>query len=42
MTEVELKMAKAAMDEHFCKNRLKPGDPGYEYDKQVSALSIQA
>ena len=34
-TDVELKMAKQKMDENFSKNRLKPGDPGFEYDKQV-------
>ncbi|GFR46471.1 hypothetical protein Agub_g8048 [Astrephomene gubernaculifera] len=34
VTEVELKMAKAAMEQDFRKNQLRPGDPGYEYDKQ--------
>ncbi len=35
VTEVELQLAKAKMEEGFSKNRLRPGDPGYEYDKQV-------
>ncbi|KXZ49924.1 hypothetical protein GPECTOR_19g375 [Gonium pectorale] len=34
VTEVELRMAKAAMENDFRKNQLKPGDPGYVYDKQ--------
>lgn len=38
VTEVELKLAKMRMEEDFMKNQLKPGDPGFEYDKQVSAL----
>lgn len=35
VTDIELKMAKQKMDEEFSKNRLKPGDPGFEYDKQI-------
>ncbi|GLI58883.1 hypothetical protein VaNZ11_000652 [Volvox africanus] len=34
VTEVELKLAKQAMEEDFKKNQLRPGDPGYVYDKQ--------
>ncbi|GLC39323.1 hypothetical protein PLESTM_000883700 [Pleodorina starrii] len=34
VTEVELKMAKQAMEADFMKNQLRPGDPGYVYDKQ--------
>lgn len=36
-TEIELKLAKTKMEEKFTKNRVLPGDPGYEYDKQVGA-----
>ena len=36
-TEIELKLAKTKMEEKFAKNRIMPGDPGYEYDKQVRA-----
>ncbi|KAG2494559.1 hypothetical protein HYH03_007326 [Edaphochlamys debaryana] len=35
VTDLELKMAKQAMEQDFMKNQLKPGDPGYVYDKQV-------
>lgn len=35
VTEVELALAKKRMEQDFNKNRLKPGDPGFEYDKQV-------
>ncbi|KAG2452597.1 hypothetical protein HYH02_002834 [Chlamydomonas schloesseri] len=35
VSELELKMAKQAMEEDFRKNQLRPGDPGYVYDKQV-------
>ncbi|EFJ50604.1 hypothetical protein VOLCADRAFT_103821 [Volvox carteri f. nagariensis] len=34
VTEVELRLAKQAMESDFKKNQLKPGDPGYVYDKQ--------
>ncbi|GIL47416.1 hypothetical protein Vafri_4238 [Volvox africanus] len=34
VTEVELKLAKQAMEADFQKNQLRPGDPGYVYDKQ--------
>ena len=35
VTDMELKMAKQKMDEEFNKKRLLPGDPGFEYDKQI-------
>ncbi|KAG2446037.1 hypothetical protein HXX76_000639 [Chlamydomonas incerta] len=35
VSEVELKIAKQVMEEDFKKNQLRPGDPGYVYDKQV-------
>ena len=35
VTEVELHLAKAMMEEQFVQHQLKPGDPGFEYDKQV-------
>eukprot|EP00955_Chlamydomonas_euryale_P114435 366278-Chlamydomonas_euryale.AAC.27 len=35
VTEVELRLAKAAMDAGFLANQLKPGDPGYVWDKEV-------
>jgi hypothetical protein len=31
----ELALAKAKMSVKFEQNRLKPGDPGYVWDKQV-------
>ncbi|GIL70347.1 hypothetical protein Vretimale_3467 [Volvox reticuliferus] len=34
VTEVELKLAKQVMEADFQKNQLRPGDPGYVYDKQ--------
>jgi centrosomal protein CEP19 len=37
VTDVELKMAKVVMDHAFVANQLKPGDPGFEYDKQVGS-----
>ena len=33
--EVELKRAKELMNQHFERNRLKPGDQGFVYDLQV-------
>jgi hypothetical protein len=33
-------MAKLKMEEKFGKNRILPGDPGYEYDKQVGYEDI--
>ncbi|GAX80124.1 hypothetical protein CEUSTIGMA_g7562.t1 [Chlamydomonas eustigma] len=35
VTDMELKLAKQKMDEKFSKNRVLPGDPEFEYDKQV-------
>jgi len=35
LDDVELKKRKAAMDIDFEKHRLKPGDDGFEYDKEV-------
>ena len=37
-TEIELRLAKTKMEEKFSKNRILPGAPGYEYDKQVRVL----
>ena len=34
-SEYELKKHKKKMDENFVQNQLKPGDPGYQYDKRV-------
>jgi hypothetical protein len=33
--EVELHRKKAVMEHEFKRTRLKPGDPGFEYDKRV-------
>lgn len=38
VSEEELAAAKAEMDVDFERNRLKPGDPGFEYDKQVCRI----
>lgn len=35
LDDQELNMRKAAMDIDFEKHRLKPGDKGFEYDKEV-------
>ncbi len=35
MSDAELGKYKALMEEDFRKHQLKPGDDGYEYDKQV-------
>ena len=35
MSDAELAKYKALMEEDFRKHQLKPGDEGYEYDKQV-------
>jgi hypothetical protein len=35
MSDAELAKYKSLMEEDFRKNQLKPGDVGYEYDKQV-------
>ena len=35
MSDAELAKYKALMEEEFRKHQLKPGDEGYEYDKQV-------
>jgi hypothetical protein len=35
LSDGELKTAKKQMDTLFDANRLKPGDPGYVYDKRV-------
>lgn len=39
---MELRIAKQQMDREFSKHQLKPGDPGYVYDKQASGVQIQA
>jgi len=36
VSEMELRLAKQQMEREFAKHQLKPGEPGYEYDKQVS------
>ncbi|XP_037796433.1 centrosomal protein of 19 kDa-like [Penaeus monodon] len=35
LNDEQLNRKKKIMDNTFQKNQLKPGDPGYEYDKQV-------
>ena len=35
LDDYELDKRKAAMDENFEKNRLRPGDEDYVYDKEV-------
>ena len=35
VSQDDLKAAKAAMDTDFLKNRVKPGDENYEFDKRV-------
>lgn len=35
MSDFELNRHKGAMEVDFKKNALKPGDPGFEYDKRV-------
>ena len=35
VSQADLKAAKAAMDTDFIKNRVKPGDENYEFDKRV-------
>jgi hypothetical protein len=35
MSDAELAKYKSLMEEDFRKNQLKPGDAGFEYDKQV-------
>ena len=41
-TEVVLKMAKQRMDDNFHRNQIKPGDAGYQYDKQVRIMGEHA
>ena len=36
LTDVELAQRKRAMDRDFDRNNLKPGDPGFVYDKVVN------
>lgn len=38
VSEVELRLAKQQMERDFLAKQLKPGDPAYEYDKQVCFL----
>jgi hypothetical protein len=38
---MELHLAKMRMDQDFQKNRVLPGDPRYEYDKQVREVRVQ-
>lgn len=35
LSDAELAAHKRAMDVQFNKNELKPGDPGFQYDKVV-------
>ena len=35
VSEVELRRAKEDMNKGFEQNALRPGDPGYEYNKEV-------
>ncbi|KAF5829394.1 CEP19-like protein-domain-containing protein [Dunaliella salina] len=35
VSEMELRLAKQQMEREFTKHQLKPGEPGYEYDKQI-------
>ena len=35
LSDTELAAHKKAMDRDFSKNQLKPGDPGFVYDKVV-------
>jgi hypothetical protein len=42
MSDAELAKYKALMEEDFRKHQLKPGDDGYEYDKQVCASDAAA
>ncbi len=35
VTEVELQLAKARMEQDFQRNQIRPGHKDYEYDKQV-------
>lgn len=34
-SEYELRKHKKKMEENFLKNQLKPGEPGFQYDKRV-------
>jgi centrosomal protein CEP19 len=40
VTDMELKLAKQKMDEKFLQNRVLPGDPGFEYDRQVMVTGM--
>lgn len=40
VTDLELRMAKQRMDEQFLQNRVLPGDPEFEYDKQVRGCGL--
>jgi hypothetical protein len=42
MTDAEVAKYKSLMEEDFRKNQLKPGDEGYEYDKQVQCQCVTA
>jgi hypothetical protein len=42
MSDTELAKYKALMEEDFRKHQLKPGDDGYEYDKQVCSTLRRA
>ena len=40
ISDAELAKYKSLMEEDFRKNQLKPGDAGFEYDKQVPAPAL--
>jgi hypothetical protein len=42
ISDAELAKYKSLMEEDFRKNQLKPGDVGFEYDKQVPAPAAAA
>jgi hypothetical protein len=42
MSDAELAKYKSLMEEDFRKNQLKPGDEGYEYDKQVQGGALRS
>jgi len=35
LSDAQIAQHKKKMDEKFLKNQLKPGDPGFEYDKRI-------
>lgn len=41
VSEEELKLAKSLMNKDFERNQIRPGDPGYVYDKRVQFKPTQ-